>query len=167
MRTFFTADLHLGDDGYTRKGNGRDPRPFQDASEMDRALITYWNALVRDDDLVWVLGDVAKSGHLHKVSALSGLKRLVAGNRDPIAEIARTGLFAEVHAVKFLPGLVLSHVPLHPSQLGRGVRNVHGHLHRHPAPDRRYTCVSVDQTGFRPVQLDAIMAARSTGSELF
>ncbi len=154
MTTYFVADLHFGDDAYTMKGarpGGSPSRPFADAAAMDAALIARWNEVVSDGDVVWVLGDVAKRGHLKKVGLLKGEKRLVAGNRDPIGEIVASGLFAEVHAVKYLPGMLLTHVPVHPSQLGRAVVNVHGHLHGRAVGDDRFICVSVDQTAFRPI----------------
>jgi calcineurin-like phosphoesterase family protein len=55
-----------------------------------------------------------------------------------------------------LPGILLTHIPVHPSQLRRGVLNVHGHLHARTINDPRYVCVSLEQTGFRPVRLDQL-----------
>ena len=53
MKTFFTSDTHFGHRNiikYTK-------RPFADAREMDEALITRWNEVVGDNDVVYHLGD--------------------------------------------------------------------------------------------------------------
>jgi calcineurin-like phosphoesterase family protein len=52
---------------------------------MDDELISRWNAVVADDDTVWVLGDVALGRIDHTLSLvgrLRGRKLLVAGNHD-------------------------------------------------------------------------------------
>jgi calcineurin-like phosphoesterase family protein len=121
-------------------------------------LIRRWNETVGDDDTVWVLGDLGRKPHFRAVAMLKGEKRLVAGNGDDVAEIARTGLFAEIRAVKFLPGLLLTHVPVHPSQLDYRTSNVHGHLHARVIRSDRYVCVSVEQTDFRPISDDRVRA---------
>lgn len=159
MTTFFIADLHFGDEATCtkyRRPDGSPLRAFRNAAEMDAELIRRWNETVGDDDTVWVLGDLGRKPHFRAVAMLKGEKRLVAGNGDEVAEIARAGLFAEIRAVKSLPGLLLSHVPVHPSQLNDRTANVHGHLHAKSVPDPRYLCVSVEQTGFRPVCEGAI-----------
>ena len=48
---------------------------------------------------------------------------------------------------------LMTHISVHPSQLDRRTVNVHGHLHARPLDDARYLCVSVEQTGFRPVAI--------------
>jgi calcineurin-like phosphoesterase family protein len=76
-------------------------------------------------------------------------------------------------------GLILSHIPVHETQLRRFGTNIHGHLHsgrimktvRNPkftgawmdsAPDTievidpRYHCVCVEQTDFKPISFDDV-----------
>ena len=81
MTTWFTADLHFGH-GNIISYSGR---PFADADAMNDALIERWNACVRPDDTVWVLGDVALGRideSLALVAELRGRKLLLAGNHD-------------------------------------------------------------------------------------
>jgi calcineurin-like phosphoesterase family protein len=47
-------------------------------------------------------------------------------------------------------------VPVHPTQLRAGARNIHGHLHARAIDDPRYVCVSLEQTDFRPVPIDRV-----------
>ena len=50
----YTSDLHFGHENVIRF----DDRPFSDIEEMDRTLIEMWNARVRDEDTVYIVGDV-------------------------------------------------------------------------------------------------------------
>jgi calcineurin-like phosphoesterase family protein len=77
----WTADLHFGHANILRYSH----RPFADVAEMDDGLVARWNAVVGDDDEVWVLGDVAMGPivrSLEHVARLRGRKVLVAGNHD-------------------------------------------------------------------------------------
>jgi calcineurin-like phosphoesterase family protein len=123
---------------------------------MDAEIISRWNQSVTERDLVYVLGDVGRGANAHSVRLLAGRKHLIAGNGDDVATIAGLGLFESVAVAKWLPGFLLTHIPVHPSQLGRGVVNVHGHLHARTVADRRYFCVSVEQTDLRPISLSEV-----------
>ncbi len=75
----FTSDLHLGH----RKA--AEHRGYDDVSEHDRAIVENWNAVVRPDDEVWVLGDLAMSSPTYAlalIATLPGRKRLILGNHD-------------------------------------------------------------------------------------
>lgn len=156
MATFVTADLHFGDEATCdryRRPDGAPLRPFANATEMDAEIIRRWNETVGAEDTVYVLGDVGRARAADQVCNLRGKKHLVAGNGDDVARIVQTGLFASVRVWKQLPGLLLTHVPVHPSQLRGGVRNIHGHLHARAIDDPRYVCVSLERTDFRPLPL--------------
>ena len=65
-----------------------------------------------------------------------------------------------------LDEFALTHIPLHPSSVGRWAKgNIHGHLHANKVmkgwgwfkkPDPRYICVCVEQTEFKPIDFEAI-----------
>ena len=82
---FYTADTHFGHAlMLDKKACGR---PFASTTEMDEALISNWNAVVRPDDIVYHLGDFAFGlGDEDRVrtifSRLMGRKVLVLGNHD-------------------------------------------------------------------------------------
>lgn len=164
MRSFVVADLHFGDEAVCtryRRADGSPLRPFASAAAMDEEIIRRWNQSVTERDLVYVLGDVGRGANARSVRLLAGQKRLIAGNGDDVAAIAGLGLFESISVAKWLPGILLTHIPVHPSELRRGVLNVHGHLHARTISDPRYVCVSLEQTGFRPVRLDQLCAVGS------
>ena len=50
----YISDLHLGHANVIKF----DGRPFADVDEMDRMLIELWNAKVRSEDNVYIIGDL-------------------------------------------------------------------------------------------------------------
>ena len=55
MTVFFTADTHFGHANVIRLSKS----PFADISAMNEALISGWNEVVGNEDVVWHLGDFA------------------------------------------------------------------------------------------------------------
>ena len=53
MANFYISDLHIGHENILRFDN----RPFANVNEMNNKLIENWNARVRSDDTVYILGD--------------------------------------------------------------------------------------------------------------
>ena len=84
----------------------------------------------------------------------------IAGNADDLGAVQRSGIFARVLIARRVQGFLLTHNPVHPSQLGSGVINVHGHLHAATIPNLRYRCVSVEHTAYAPVVLESLRLAR-------
>ncbi len=58
MSIFLTSDTHFGHESIIKFCD----RPFVGAIEMDDALVARWNALVREDDIVYHLGDFTLKG---------------------------------------------------------------------------------------------------------
>lgn len=165
MTIFVVADLHFGDQGVCtryRRPDGSPLRPFASAAEMDAQIIRRWNRCVTERDLVYVLGDIGRGANARSVALLAGRKHLIAGNLDDVDRLNRMGLFEKISVAKWLPGFLLTHIPVHPSQLGRGTMNVHGHLHAQAISDARYICVSVEQTKYSPVALASLKARAVT-----
>ena len=52
---YFIADMHLGHDNIIRLCG----RPFKYVEDMDAAIINNWNSRVKDEDTVYILGDIA------------------------------------------------------------------------------------------------------------
>lgn len=87
---WYTSDLHLGH----RFVAGL--RGFDDPAEHDATIEGNFRALVRADDLVWWLGDLAVVSSrtrieavLARIAALPGRHRLIAGNHDPVHPLHR------------------------------------------------------------------------------
>jgi len=79
MTELVTADLHIG---HKRLAVGM--RGFSSAEEMDDILVRNWNESVKEDDVVYVLGDLTmrKFGHEQVLKQLNGSKVFVRGNHD-------------------------------------------------------------------------------------
>lgn len=81
MTVWFTSDLHFGHRLVTgHRGFG------EDTWEHDRVIMENWSKVVRDDDVVWVLGDLTLSNPtvaLARMDDLPGRKHFIAGNHDP------------------------------------------------------------------------------------
>lgn len=148
---------------------GHSARPFTTVEEMNREMIERWNTRVGKDDIVFHLGDVAMWGASQQniVRQLQGKKRLILGNHDTHPAVVYMGAgFEKVLASYEGQGYVLTHIPVHPSQLGRFGVNIHGHTHQELVgdvvegvfqPDRRYRNVCVEQIAYQPVLLANIL----------
>src|SRR6185312_5622328 len=171
-KTWLYSDPHFYHPGMVKFTNydGTKVRPWDDADKMTEDLIEWYNELVKDEDRVYILGDVAFSATnmRNSVGRLNGRKVLVKGNHDPDKHRQMyMELFDDVRAMVVRKGFIMTHIPIHPQSLGRWQLNIHGHLHGntiktgiHPDldyEDKRYRCVCVEQTNFRPILLDDIL----------
>lgn len=154
--TFFISDTHFGHKGILEY----EPihRPFSCVEDMNEAIIERWNKVVNKHDKVYHLGDFCfGKSNMTIADRLNGQKRLVMGNHDcyPASEYLK--YFLSIHGVLFLKDIVMTHVPVHLSQLEhRSKYNIHGHLHSKKLDDKRYICVSVEQNNLTPVNMDEI-----------
>ena len=164
---YFTADLHLGHEEVIAKRH----RPFQDVTEMNEALIENYNQRVREDDTVFILGDLCHKIPLREAEALirrlNGRKILLRGNHDLPYD---PGLFADMQdfLMTDLDGrrFVLMHYGLidWPRRKKGGI-HLHGHMHETRAYNEanrakglfRYD-VGVDANDYQPVSLEEILA---------
>ena len=168
---FLISDTHFGHENviHFTACDGMPMRPFADVREADEEMISRWNSVVRPQDYVYHLGDVAMAQQaLHRVlPRLNGHKRLVMGNHDIYHHKVYLQYFEKIFGIKVLEGLILTHIPLHPRSVGsRFYGNVHGHLHanssRTPWTDYlgdRYYNVSVECIDFTPVELSTVRDA--------
>ena len=168
---WFTSDTHFGHENIIHYAG----RPFEDAAEMDEALIEAWNARVKPEDLVWHLGDFAMPNGAAKAARkrLNGTIRLIVGNHDNIPRLAHAGLFQAIRESYSLgaldprlDGVVATHRPI---VLGDTSRvNVHGHIHHRPTDSPRHVNVCVEATGYAPIHFEELLArveAARAGSE--
>ena len=81
-RSWVWADLHLNHQAIIWSGQ----RPFRDATAMRTALLTAWNEMIREDELIVCLGDVTvgppSSVIDEALAALPGTKLLVVRNHE-------------------------------------------------------------------------------------
>lgn len=162
---WFASDHHFGHEKCCTtflREDGTPLRPFADKEEMNHVLIERHNEVVKEQDKVYFLGDVAiTQKNLPLVGLMNGSKRLIRGNHDIFPTKKYLEFFKEVYGVRVLTefgGIVLTHVPIHPSQLQRFKVNVHGHLHDKVIDEPGYISVCVEQIDYRPIHIDEILA---------
>lgn len=162
---FLISDTHFGHENIYRipfyRADGTRMRPFLTSAEADEQMIANWNATVRAKDHVYHLGDVAlgiPSTHMAAtLSRLNGIKRLVRGNHDryQTSQYIKAG-FKEIHGMRLLHDVWLTHAPIHPWSLGRALGNAHGHIHANESPPGVYANLCVELNDYTPVSLDTV-----------
>lgn len=159
--TYFIADTHFDDDNIRRYEN----RPFESVEAMNETMIARWNAVVRAEDTVYVIGDFGAVGREAEIlAALHGKKVLVKGNHDTNTnEYYRRAGFAEVYdlPVVYNGFWILSHEPVYVCE-NMPYANLFGHVHASPIYkdfSSRHFCVCVERTGYAPVTLESITAS--------
>jgi len=173
---WFTSDTHFGHKNILEYE--KEARPFNTVEEMNEQLISNWNNTVRPKDIVYHLGDFAFGKHnLHIAGRLHGRKRLILGNHDVYGCHLYLDYFEKLFGVMYWKRCVLSHIPVHPEQLGsRAFLNIHGHLHSKElktgvnhavaekafgemvwVTDKNYFNVAVERHNLRPVHSSLIM----------
>lgn len=171
---FFASDHHFGHENCYSKFTREDGSFLRhdlatSAAEGDELMIQRHNAVVKPNDRVYFLGDVAISKHyIHLVGRMNGKKVLVKGNHDIFDLALYTPYFEDIRSVvSNRTGFIGSHIPLHPESLSRWGFNIHGHLHANRVQkyfavgetviDPRYFCVSVEQINYTPISLDEVL----------
>lgn len=125
-RVFFTSDLHFGHEKLCCELRGMSAEA---SAEMIRRR---WNAVVGDDDVVYILGDVSMSNarEVAWLRYLRGRKVVIGGNHDvPSCCRVMEGLDIPVLGCMEYKGFIVTHIPVHPLELTRYRGNIHGHLH--------------------------------------
>jgi calcineurin-like phosphoesterase family protein len=159
---FLISDPHFGHANICKFNNndGTKLRPWDDVSKMDEDLITNWNNVVSKEDKTYILGDVViNKKNLPILDLLNGSKTLIRGNHDIFDTKLYMKYFKQIHGIRVLEDMVLTHVPLHPDSVGnrpRWATNVHGHTHSYALPDPKYFCVCVEQINYTPIHIEEL-----------
>lgn len=164
---FVISDTHFGHKNIIEYCE----RPFRDVYEMNEKLLDSWNEYISPRDKVYHLGDVYFPGGFGQeywesfFSRLNGKKRLILGNHDNGKDKLLLQTFQKIEMWRMFPekGLLLTHVPVHPSTLNEhprrpgGLLNVHGHTHNNGEPNdhkKKYKCVCVEMIDYKPIHID-------------
>jgi calcineurin-like phosphoesterase family protein len=158
---FLTADTHLGHFNILKHCN----RPYSSVEEMDTALISRWNDVVKDRDTIYILGDFAWRNPQDYVSQLHGKKILIRGSHDLHPE----RYFNEVYDIKSIKIdkqlIVMCHYPMR-SWNGSSHNSIHCHGHEHGVLKMELLNsidVGVDCWNYRPVSYEEIRKILSLG----
>jgi len=177
---WIVSDTHFNHENVLKfvGDKGQLVRDFSSVEEMNETMINNWNSVVKPGDKVYHLGDVffGEQAWFKKMwPRLKGAKRLVVGNHDDIKFLSSGGFFSKVSMWRMFPefGLLLTHVPVHPSNLKilvaednykegdcgqtqKTFLNVHGHIHQNNSPEGPYRNVCVEQTNYTPINIEEL-----------
>ena len=163
MKIFVTADTHFNHENIIKYCD----RPFKNVKEMNEAIIKNWNDTVREDDIVYHLGDFGfgTKEELQEIfNRLNGKKYLIMGNHD--YRVGRNYYidlgFNEVYKKKFLiDNLVSTHKPC---DVLDGYINLYGHIHNKPVDskydDDKHFCVCLDKHDFKLIDLEKVVKVK-------
>ena len=82
---WLTSDLHLNHAKIIKYCD----RPFKDVNIMNETIIENWNYLVKEDDLIYILGDFCFGDARPLLDKLNGIKVLIEGSHDSSAMSCR------------------------------------------------------------------------------
>lgn len=169
--TFFTSDLHLGHANIIRHCD----RPFESVDEMDEVILQRWNAKVKPNDTVYILGDLMfrnKRAPEEYLTQMPGKKHFIVGNHDK-AWMKKADLGQWIESVDMMlftsdgqRKLTMCHYPMMswPFSNHEGWM-IYGHIHENtdmdywPLIDRydRMLNAGVDINGFAPVTFEEML----------
>lgn len=175
----YISDTHFGHENVI----GFDGRPFENAAEMDQAMISIWNDSVSGEDDIWILGDFsyrsARPAEWY-LGQLKGRLHLILGNHDRhlLKNPRALSFFESVdQATEVQEGdrrLVLMHYPiLEWNGYFRGAWHLFGHIHN--TQNRAYQVIRQEErmlncaavlTGYRPVALPELIGINRAYKEI-
>jgi len=168
---YYTADLHLGDARIIRLCG----RPYKSTKEMAEDLRNSWNSVVKENDVVYVLGDLAfrYRGDLGTyLDSLNGKKNLIVGNHDYnwLKNADYRSRFQSIKDVLTIKdngrSVALCHYPMYAFEGStKGGYHLYGHIHNnYSEPMYNVLCglpnyfnAGVDVNEFKPVTLDELI----------
>ena len=168
--TYFTSDQHFGHFNIIRLSR----RPFKTVEEMDETMVERRNAKVRDDDTVYVLGDLFfRAATVEPIlKRLKGRKHLLLGNHDHswTDRINLADYFESVQTLKEVTVdgrlVTMCHYPMLSYPQARRGYMIYGHIHNNTGDDYwplimrrpRMFNAGVDVNNFEPVTFDELLA---------
>lgn len=133
-KIFVTGCTHFYHENIIRLCN----RPFNNAAEMNEAIIDNWNNVVEPGDIVFHLGDFSfaktREDNENIFSQLHGEKYLIIGNHDKLSqELPWIGKY-HYYEINFKSKrFIFSHYPIEEwNGFHRGSYHLHSHTHSRP-----------------------------------
>lgn len=168
---YFISDTHFNHGNIIKYCK----RPFNNVNEMNNIIILNWNNIVKNDDIIYHLGDFSlgrKEDTIGIAQKLNGIKYIIRGNHDnwSVNTYEEMGFIVLKNAPIKLDKyrLLLSHVPVPDKQIPKDYINIHGHIH----DKKLYECIekydpklfsidrhiniSCDVTNFKPIKIEEL-----------
>lgn len=156
---WFTSDTHFSQERTLNLSK----RPFKSVEQMDRDMIRKWNYKVREEDVVYHLGDFGDTGTAYRtVSQLNGAHIfIVPGNydtpeflselkRDPRVTVLDQGHIVTIEGVRM-------RMVYMPEAFSGDTFHLYGHVHQLQMVKTNALNVGVDCHDFYPIDKETIM----------
>lgn len=150
---YYIADLHFCHKNIPKFEPTR-AQFIDNVDLMNETIINNWNAVVTDEDIVNIIGDVgigAQANIVECVKRLNGKLRLWPGNHDHGNLLKKLQSEAGVEVMPYMTKIkthgVVVFVTHYPMDIGErpNLFNIHGHIHSEPSRLRNQINVGVDQ----------------------
>lgn len=160
MKTWITADLHLGEERMCIMG-----RPFSNPEEMYEILLKNFNSRIESEDELIIIGDVCNKNvadkWIEKITNFNGHKILIRGNHDESLSYSELekyfeeiiphghGIYRTVNKIR----CYLTHYPTH------GISdafNLVGHIHGAWKVQLNSLNVGIDVHNYCPITYDDV-----------
>jgi len=162
-KVFFISDTHFDHANIIRYTK----RPFRDVEEMNNVLVKNWNNQVKEDDVVFFLGDLG-FGRGHRpisywMDKLNGKIYFLKGNHDS-GSVGKATEIPNVYPLSYKGHkFLLMHDPHRPIDWNGWI--IHGDKHNNDLEhypffngERKTINVSVEVLNFTPISLDEIIS---------
>jgi len=174
---FFTSDTHFGHNNIIKYEN----RPFDNANEMDKVLVSNWNSVVKKSDEVYILGDFLFGDGEYAnfiCEKLNGRKYLILGNHDSFVNdknfnIINFEWIKAYHKLSYNKDkFILFHYPIQTWDCRHhDAIHLYGHVHSNKNKAMEYNIpnsfnVGVDVNNFKPVSINEYLKMKVIGSQV-
>ena len=166
-RIFFTADTHFGHGNVIKHCN----RPYESVDEMDEDLIKTWNYMVKEDDIVFHLGDFChwRKDPSEYLKRLKGRIALCNGNHD--RNVSGFEFSDQIIEVRINgQDIVMCHYPMKSwNKSHYGSWHLYGHTHEKCRPyDLKSMSfnVGIDDWDFSPITFLQVQSLMNLKKEL-
>lgn len=165
---YLTSDSHF----FHSKSFIYEARGYNSIEEMNESFVDKWNSIVKDDDIVYHLGDVFLNAEIEEgialLKRLKGQKHLIIGNHDTtnrISAFLKEGIFEDANYGGLLKmGKKTFNLSHYPQLVSNGtdkkpIYSLHGHTHQTSAFSdipNAYN-VGVDAHDGFPVSIESIV----------
>lgn len=181
---YYISDIHFDDQKIFDKCS----RPFSGLEEYRNEIIKRWNAKVNENDIVYVLGDIAEDSSVESISIfkkLNGKKHFIIGNHDLklLDEIRNANIFESIEFMDLIDDegrkVCVCHYPVMDwMEFNRNGILVYGHVHNKTVKNGKayqeikqyyldkpaYNC-GVDVTNYEPVTLDEMIKLKEENKD--
>lgn len=181
---YYISDIHLDDQKIFDKCS----RPFSGLKEYKEEIISRWNGKVKNDDTIYVLGDIVEDTSVDSIETfrrLKGVKHFIIGNHDLqlLDAIKESRIFETIDFMRLIDDegrkVCICHYPVMDwMEFNRKGIHVYGHVHNKTAKNGKayaeikqyyldkpaYNC-GVDVTNYEPVTLDEMIRLKELNKD--